>query len=182
MSFVYKGILWEPWGQSKPRASWKNLLKRKYKGSSYPLLVVEVLLLEVFVLPSSDPPLWLWPGGLSHLAWPAQMFHFPLNEEPQQGVPNLIEEQPENGRVRVEVGARVAGRQPQQMEQTRIASLNWDHSTRQSYSWFWGLYTVYRLGCPCSLCWTVCIYKPQHTGFKMCSPHCCLRMCLHYTT
>ena len=63
------------------------------------------------------------------------MFHFPPNEEPQQGVPNLTEEQPENGRVGVEVGARVTGRQPQQMEQTRVVSLSTDYGTRQSYSW-----------------------------------------------
>lgn len=56
------------------------------------------------------------------------MFHFPLNEEPQQGVPNLIEEKPENRRFRVEVGVRVTGRQQQQMKQTCIASLNTDYS------------------------------------------------------
>lgn len=34
------------------------------------------------------------------------MFHFPLNEQPQQEVPNLIEEQPENERAGVGVGVR----------------------------------------------------------------------------
>ncbi|KAF3842194.1 hypothetical protein F7725_024145 [Dissostichus mawsoni] len=59
------------------------------------------------------------------------MFHSPPNEAPQQGVPNLIEEQPENGRVRVEVGVRVDGRQPQQIEQTRTASLTTEAELRQ---------------------------------------------------
>lgn len=55
------------------------------------------------------------------------MFHFPRNEEPQQGAPELIEEQPENGSVRAKVGAGVTGRQPQQMKQTCKASLNNDN-------------------------------------------------------
>lgn len=50
--------------------------------------------------------------------------------EPQRGVPELIEEQPENGRVRVKVGVRVTGRQPQQMKQTGTASFNTVYSTR----------------------------------------------------
>lgn len=101
MSSVYKGVLWEAGGQNKTRASWKSRLK-KTQVKQLSSFDCRGLLLEVFVLTSRDTPLRLWPGGLSHLAWPAQMFHFPLNEEPQQGVPNLIEEQPENGRVRVE--------------------------------------------------------------------------------
>lgn len=85
------------------------------------------------------------------------MFHSPPNEAPQQGVPNLIEEQPENGRVRVEVGVRVDGRQPQQIEQTRTASLTTEAELRQIVSPAHHLY-----------CWLSLLNRKQLAHLKCC--------------
>lgn len=83
-------------------------------------------------------------------------------------MPNLIEEQPENGGDRVEVGVRVTGRQPQQMKQTRIASLTTGYGTRQSYNRF--LYTIYTVGLGVLAQFadqrTVCTIKLQHPRLK----------------
>lgn len=66
----------------------------------------------MLVLSSCYTLLRLWSRGPSHPAWPAQMFHFPVNEEPQQGVLNLIGAQPEKGRGTLKVRMRVTGLQP----------------------------------------------------------------------